>query len=784
MPDDCSPGATTAHAGIEGSGLDIPISYQIWKDKYRYRDEPNIQATWRRVANAVAAAEKADLQEVWAQKFHEILDGFRFIPSSPILTGAGTEWKVTLFACYVMGAVEDSMDGIFRAVREAALTMQAGGGIGIDFSTLRPNGALVRGIGAEASGPVSFMDIWDAMCRTVMSAGRRRGAMMGVLRCDHPDIEAFIEAKADPARLRNFNLSVLVTNAFMQAVKADEDWPLVFGGEVFRTVSARGLWQKITRSNYEYAEPGILFIDRINQGNALFYCESIQATNPCGEVPLPPYGACLLGSINLAAFVVNPFTANAFLDQSALQRTTRTAVRFLDNVIDISNFPLPQQKAEAESKRRIGLGFTGLGDALAMCRSQYGTEEGRRRATLWMRWITEAAIDTSVSLGGEKGSFPLYDPEKYRFPFRLRRPILQEDGTPVTGNWLRNSHLTSIAPTGTISLLAGNVSSGIEPIFDLAYDRKILQPGGSVRIERVEDYAYAKWRQSGTDNPGSFVTARELSPRDHLAMQAAIQPWVDASISKTINCPPDIPFEDFHDIYGSAHELGLKGCTVFRPNAVTGAVLEASVPGPAAGKQEAASASLDGGDDALFEVTDAGREAAGLVLKPREPILNGSTYKLKWPGSEHAIYATLNDTSDGDRRRPFEIFINSKNLEHYAWTVALTRMISAIFRRGGDVSFVVEELKAVFDPRGGAWMNGKYVPSLLAAIGDIIEEHCQACGMWEANGPAPEPTGSHMVPVNDPVPSAQALCPRCHQAAVVAQAGCKNCRSCGWSSCA
>ncbi len=556
------------------------ISREVWEMKYRCacdgegRDDGDIAGTWRRVARAAAAVEPRD-QTAWAERFHRILENFRFIPGGRILAGAGTGRQVTLFNCFVMGTIEDSIAGIFEVLKESALTMQAGGGIGVDFSPIRPKGAPVRNIAAEASGPVSFMEVWDAMCRTIMSAGHRRGAMMGVLACDHPDIEAFIAAKSAPGRLTNFNLSVLVSDAFMEAVLADAEWPLVFNGETFRTVKARALWERLMRATYDHAEPGVIFIDRINEKNNLAYVEEIRATNPCGEQPLPPYGACLLGSLNLVAFVREPFSPQARLDEAALAETAKVAVRLLDNMIDISFYPLPQQKAEAMAKRRMGLGITGLADALAMTGVRYGSEEAAALAGRWMAVIERAAYEASTDLAEEKGAFPLFDAEAYLcsghvedLPADIRLRI-REKG-------IRNALLTSIAPTGTISLLAGNVSSGIEPIFALEYTRRLRQPDGSWKEERVTDWAVRLWRRLKGETaplPDVFVTAQALSWREHLRMQAAVQRHVDSAISKTINLPEDIAFEEFRDVYMEAWRLGLKGCTTYRPNPITGSVL-------------------------------------------------------------------------------------------------------------------------------------------------------------------------------------------------------------------
>jgi ribonucleoside-diphosphate reductase alpha chain len=554
-----------------------PIARDIWDMKYRFKPlETSLDQSFQRVAAAVAAAEQDSAH--WAKVFYDVLADMRFIPAGRILAGAGTGRAVTLFNCFVMGRIDDSLSGIFDNLKEAALTLQQGGGIGHDFSTLRPKGALVHSVGADASGPISFMDTWDAMCRTIMSAGARRGAMMGTLRCDHPDIEEFVDVKRDARRLRNFNVSVLVTDAFMAAVSKDSDWPLVFGGETYKVISARGLWQRIMKATYDCAEPGVIFIDRINEQNPLSYCEDISCTNPCGEQPLPPYGACLLGSLNLVKFVNAAFTPEAELDLAALASVTRTAIRFLDDVIEVSNFPLPQQRAEALAKRRLGLGVTGLADALVMLGKHYGDSEGQDLAASWMAAIHHAALEESAELASEKGSFPLFDAKAY-LATSYARSLTQAQRAMIAANGLRNGLLTSIAPTGTISLLAGNVSSGIEPVFSAEYERKILQRDGTHRTEPMVDYALAAWCQKTVRatgdfaRPPRFVTVDQLTPDQHLAMQAALQPHVDSSISKTINVAEDYPFADFVGVYDKAYALGLKGCTSFRPNLVTGSIL-------------------------------------------------------------------------------------------------------------------------------------------------------------------------------------------------------------------
>ena len=577
------------------------VSRRIWEIKYRYcrpdgTCEDTIHDSWRRVAAALAAAEEDSA--FWQDRFYSILDDFRFLPAGRILAGCGTGRHVTLFNCFVMGTIEDSMDGIFTALKEGAMTMQQGGGVGYDFSTLRPAGAEATGVGAVASGPVSFMRIWDAMCATLLSTGSRRGAMMATLRCDHPDIEEFIRAKHDADNLRHFNLSVLVSDEFMQAVARDEDWPLVFplgkhdrrdsdqvierpwpGHEgvvpcrIYRRLRARELWQSIMRATYEYAEPGVLFIDRINASNNLSYCETIRATNPCGEVPLPAYGACDLGSINLTRFVNEPFTQRAAIDLTAIEETVAIAVRLLDNVIDVSQYPLSAQAQQARRKRRIGLGITGLADMFMMLGLHYASSAARETAAVVMRRLCHAAYRASVVIAAEKGSFPAFERDHYLHG-RFIRSLPDDIRAAIQRDGIRNSHLVAIAPTGTISLLANNISSGLEPVFAARYRRRLQTAQQTFDDCEVVDFAVQYWRRLGRDGePDTLVDARTLEPEQHLAMQAVLQPYVDSAISKTINVPENYSFDRFESLYQKAYEQGLKGCTTFRPNPVTGAIL-------------------------------------------------------------------------------------------------------------------------------------------------------------------------------------------------------------------
>ena len=578
-----------------------PISELIWKSRYRYADEPDIEASWQRVAQALASVEHTE-QANWQQRFFQVLQGFRFLPGGRILAGAGSGHEVTLCNCFVMGRIADDMGSIFNALKEGALTMQQGGGVGYDFSSLRPAGSLAVRVGGVASGPVSFMHIWDSMCATLLSTSSRRGAMMGTLRCDHPDIATFVNAKRQVGELQNFNLSVLVSDAFMQTVEADEDWPLLFpitglapadreryperlerpwsGSKqpvacaVMGSVSARQLWQEIMRANYDTAEPGVLFIDQIARENNLYYREEISATNPCGEIPLPAYGACDLGSINLTAFVLDPFGDRARLDLAGIQQVTGLAIRMLDNVIDLSRYPLPEQREQALGSRRIGLGITGLADALILLRLDYRSEEATSVSAKLMRTICHTAYRTSIALAREKGAFPFLQSDAYlASPFIQRLP--PEIQQAIARHGIRNSHLIAIAPTGTISLLAGNLSSGIEPVFEFNYRRLIKDNQVAGEWFTLSDPAFMRWKaqQGEAELAGYFVTASDLQAGEHLAMQSALQPFVDNAVSKTVNVPPEISFDEFQSIYEQAWRLRLKGCTTFRPNPVTGSVL-------------------------------------------------------------------------------------------------------------------------------------------------------------------------------------------------------------------
>ncbi len=757
---------------------DYSISQDIWSRKYRYGGSPEVPAdktvkdTMKRVAKACAANEKEPAK--WQKKFEDILTDLEFMPGGRIIANAGTSRdQTTMFNCYVMNKIEDSIDGIFDTVKASALTQKQGGGVGFDFSTIRPRGSHIKGCEAPASGPLSFMRVLDSTCRTIMSAGQRRGAQMAVMRCDHPDIEEFITAKRGNTQLQMFNMSVAITDEFMQAVKNDTDWNLKFAGKTAKTVKARQLWDTIMRSTYDFAEPGFLLIDKINQMNNLYYCEDICATNPCGEQPLPPFGACLLGSVNLTKFVKFPFTKKAQINKERLEEVVSVAVRLLDNVIDFSNYPLEEQRREASAKRRMGIGITGLADAMIFMGIKYGSPESVEFAGEIMKTITHAAYRASIELAKDKGAFELLDRKKYsagKFIATLPKDI--RDGIKKYG--IRNSHLTSIAPTGTISLLADNISSGLEPVFAIKYTRRIRN-GNEDDVSEVEisDYAYRKYCEhlgvksvDIAELPEYFVTADSIRPVDHLGIQAILQQFVDSSISKTINIPQEYPFEDFANIYMKAYESGLKGCTTFRPSEHMTGVLVRTEEKKEEKKEEKAK-SKNGNDE--------------MAKRPAE--LTGTTYKIKTAQSPDAFYITINDYEEDGMRHPYELFINTKNLQHFSWIVAMSRLISAVFRHDPRPTFLIEELKSVYDPNGGSYRNGKFVPSLAAEIGLVIEEHLQKIGCIEPKN-GQKAAAQDQVSVGQPLTgSNKMICPECKEKELINQENCIKCLSCGYSKC-
>jgi ribonucleoside-diphosphate reductase alpha chain len=764
------------------------ISTEVLIEKYAKGDEKDLHDVRARVALALAQVEAPDQREAWAARFLDALQN-GFVPAGRINSAAGTELSATLINCFVqpvgdsIAQVEDGVPGIYTALTEAAETMRRGGGVGYDFSRIRPHGAWVGSTRSRASGPVSYMRVFDRSCETVESAGSRRGAQMAVLRCDHPDIEAFIHAK-DLGDLTNFNISVGVTDAFMQAVDDDATFDLVHraqpsqeqieagarqrddGQWIYRQPRARALWDQIMRCTYDHAEPGVLFLDRINQDNNLSYCETISATNPCGEQPLPPYGCCCLGSINLTHFVRHPFADDASFDYDAFAAVAKTATRMLDNVLDITVWPLPAQLAEANAKRRVGLGFTGLGDALVMLNLRYDTPAARDEAQRISQTMRDAAYDASADLAVERGAFPLFNADLYlsRGTFASRLPAALKDKVRAQG--LRNSHLLSIAPTGTISLaFADNASNGIEPPFSWSYTRKKRMPDGSAKEYAVEDHAWRLYRHlKGVDAPltGAFVTALEMSAESHAAMVATVAPFVDTSISKTVNVPADYPFADFEGLYRFAWKSGLKGLATYRPNAVLGSVLSTtpavSEPLPNAATSEtpqALVATVAGGANLADQRLTLDRPSTAVMSSlrwPGRPEMNGGnpawTYMIRHPHGEFALFVGEMPAQAGPgfglfaQSVPFEVWVNGaeqpRGLSALAKTLSMDMRVNdpQWLRLKLDVLATVAEERAFdmpFPPSG----ERRLFPGVVAATAAVIRWRCEQLGALVDGGPAP-----------------------------------------------
>lgn len=756
------------------------LLHDVWSDKYAWYDETTIRDTFDRIADAIYVNDTAEARE----EARELLQAGLFIPGGRIIAGAGTSKRVTLMNCYVNGTVGDSMDSIHEALGNVMFTLQQGGGIGTDFSTLRPSGSVLRrtGKGAAASGPLPFMDQWDATSKTIRSAGDRRGAMMATLADTHPDLPAFIVAKQEKGRWEQFNVSVLVSDAFMKAVELDDDWYLYFNIEplkdrhpdlvaldfddpdgthqyVYSKWKARDLWNMITQNTYEYSEPGVIFIDRVNDLNNLSYCEYISCTNPCGEQPLPPHGTCNLGAVNLARMVRNPFTPDAYFDFDLLSLAAEVGIRFLDNVIDITHYPLEEQRQEELNKRRLGLGITGLADALAQLGLTYGqNSNARSMVKRIMQTLAESAYEASVMLATQRGAFPLFSPEAFcKAPFIKKLP----EGTQVAIKELgiRNGLILTIAPTGTTSLIAGNISSGLECVFLHEASRRVYTKDNVWKeYGVVPGYAYRLYKAIHGDVPVEelppyMVTSANISVDDHLAIQAICQEYIDASVSKTINLPKDISFEDFKDVYWKAYLGGCKGCTTYRPSDIRGSILSAP--------KRSASGS------------DMTEKTATEEIPVRPDCLSGSTYKIKWPSWSSALYLTVNHDENG---RPFEVFIQSKDARHQEWITALTIMISAYMRRGWNASFIPRELMQVHSTHDSAWIGGKFYGSLVHRIGDVLQQHYQKLGLLTTDG----------VTLKTKV-EADAIkgeiCPKCMAPAYIREEGCYKCQNCGHSSC-
>jgi len=770
-----------AHEGIDIYDDDNVLTTDIWKDKYRYGEETHPFDSMRRVVEGVYSK---DPDKDSKRDALEAMQKGLWIPAGRIQAGAGTPNVVTLLNCYMCQDIDDSMSGIADTLKDGMLTMQQGGGIGMNFSTIRPSGAFLRRTGAVASGPLPFMDMWDSMCATIMSAGSRRGAMMAVMDCEHPDLVDFITAKHKKGRLTNFNMSVLITDAFLDAVEADEEWFLGFnvpradgrhqfvveredreGFEHWYAYSkwqARDLWDLILENTYEWSEPGVIFIDRVNRRNNLSYCETITGTNPCGEQPLPPNGCCNLGAVNLARMVKNPFTDEAEFDFRLLGSISALGTRFLDNVIDVTLYPLEAQAKEEYAKRRIGIGITGLANALAQLQLRYGSRNAVDMTELIMNTLKQAVYNTSNLLAKERGPFPLWDADRWGISSSLVNGLPSDALKSISELGMRNGVLLTIAPTGTTSLYAGNVSSGLEPVFLHKMQRNVRQPDGSYKPYTAYDYGYMLYchvkrvvpdRVSGL--PAYMITHEDLTVNEHIDMQAVCQEYIDASVSKTINCPQGLPFEEFKAMYQYAYEMGCKGCTTYRYSETRGSVLSASA-------------------------ADSKAEA-GPRLLVRPEVLSGRTYKVRWPITDENYYITINDVGEN----PFEVFIQSTSSKYTDWTTALSLMISAIMRKGGDISFIPEELKKVRSVEDVGYIDGRFYGSLVAVIGETIGKHLTDGDIKRVEKVPSEGTKNPKAQITliaQPLAPGE-TCPQCTQPTLIQQEGCKVCTSCTYSNC-